>query len=581
MMVTDVIAESPIAEAPAPQGGTVDAPIARILSSRLASWGLVAVVCLLVFFVNLGGPALWDPQEARHAEIAREMLVTGNWITPTLGFRPDHDKPVFFHWLIALSMLGLGTTEAAARLPSAVTACLGVVVTSWWGSRFLNPFTGRLGALLLATTALYAGAGRVAVGDMVFSWWLVAAFFYGSAWVLDGRTRGHPIWPFYALLGLATLTKGPVALVLAFSTFAPFLYRARRLVHLRDLRVRQGMLVLFTVGGSWYVLAAVVDPAYIWEFLWTHNFMRFLNAEVGHPMSPFAYLYLLPGGLLPWSLYMPVVVYWLRSKDADYSPAREFCLLWIGVTFVFFSLSRAKLGSYMLPIYPPLALLIASALVPMLRREPLHRVAELCQRLVFVALALVTFAAPLAGFVAARMYAPEQSNRALLLVMAWPPALLGFRWLRVRRYDLLLAVQYSLVLCLTAGAFALGAPAVHDWNSLKKPAALLSFLPEATRLVVWRTNSLSMLFYAHREPEAVSGASEAAAALADPTPVALVAKQERLDLLRCFLRNEVFVWWAGGRVLVVNQPPPSGAGLQETRLSRAEPAACRGRGQSP
>jgi 4-amino-4-deoxy-L-arabinose transferase-like glycosyltransferase len=173
----------------------------------------LALVGLVLFGYRLGAPGLMDPDEGRYAEIAREFFVLKDWLIPHLNLLPYLEKPPLVYWLTALSFKVLGLSEAAARLPSAVSALAGVFLAYGLGRTLWGPTPGVLGALVLATCAGYVALGRLLTLDMTFALFLNLGIGLGYLALSRGRPR---LWPWaYVALGLAVLTKGPVALVLA------------------------------------------------------------------------------------------------------------------------------------------------------------------------------------------------------------------------------------------------------------------------------------------------------------------------------------------------------------------------------
>ena len=173
----------------------------------------LGLVGLVLFFYRLGAPGLMDPDEGRYAEIAREFFVLKDWLIPHLNLLPYLEKPPLVYWLTALSFKALGYTEAAARLPSAVSALGGVFLAYGLGRALWGPGPGVLGALVLASTAGYVALGRILTLDMTFALYLNLGIGLGYLALSRGQDR---LWPWaYLALALAVLTKGPVALVLA------------------------------------------------------------------------------------------------------------------------------------------------------------------------------------------------------------------------------------------------------------------------------------------------------------------------------------------------------------------------------
>jgi hypothetical protein len=554
------------------------APLARILVDTRVRLALVAAICGISFWFNLGGTALWDPDEGRHAEIAREMLASGRWLTPTLNGQPYHDKPVLFYWLTALSMHAFGQNAWAARLPSAITATTGVLLTAWWGTRFVGPLTGTVGALMLATTGLYVALGRLTMLDMAFSFWLSAALLYGSAWGLGGRSHVWPVWPVYALVALAVLTKGPVALVLATLTLGVFTYRTG--IPVREWRIGQGVLVFGLIAGSWYLAAAIVEPTYMRDFLWIQNVGRFTHGRVGHPLSVLAYAYLLPLGFLPWSFYWPLAAYTLRERGwRAPSPAIEFCLVWIAVTLIFFSISSAKLATYVLPVFPPLAIVTAAWLGEALRGAvPPTR--ELGYRIVFHVLEALCAGLGVAAIVMGLRFWPDAVLAGLVpLLLAVPlPLILGHMLVRRERYALLVPMTFLLMVAILVGFYGWFAPRLNHVFSLEPAAALTRYLPPERRVFTFDSPPGSLSFYIKDPVQRLATAAEVRDRLSETQPTAVVMKRKRLAELAAVMTSPAFVWWEGTRVkaLVVNRPPPPESGIAVVSLQKSRQSAVSG-----
>jgi len=320
-------------------------------------WLYVAGLALAgaaLFCWRLGAAGLMDPDEGRYAEIAREILVSKNWLLPHLNFVPYLEKPPLMYWLTALSFGGLGYTEWAARLPSALGAVVGVFLAYGLGRALWGAAAAWAGALVLATSAGYLAMGRLLTLDMVFSLFLNLALGLGYL-ALSRERQGLWLWA-YAALALAVLTKGPAALVLAGLIWGSWTLITRR--PLRSLVQPRSWLLGAALALPWFLYVQWRFPDFFRYFILEHHLGRFLGAEM-HPQPLYYYLPLLLGLLLPWSWLLPWA---LARRRALSDPARLFLLLWAGVVLVFFSLSRGKLPSYILPALLPLALLLGEAL---------------------------------------------------------------------------------------------------------------------------------------------------------------------------------------------------------------------------
>lgn len=544
--------------------------LGKFLAIRGVGVALVALTCALSFWFNLGGTTLWDPDEGRHASIAREMLASGQWLTPTLNGQPYHDKPVLFYWLVALSLQVFGHEAWAARVPSALAATAGVLATTGWGMRFIGPLTGTAAGLILATAGLWVGLGRLALLDMLFSVWMSLALFYGGGWAFGGRHHGWPVWPVYAALALATLTKGPAAPVLVAAIFIVVTYRTH--VPWRAWRPVHGAAVFAAVTGPWFLAAAIVSPSYVSEFLWTHNVRRFTTASVGHPLSFLGYFYWLPLTFLPWSLYWPGALHALRVRGLrGLPPPIEMCLVWVTVIFVFFTLSAAKLPTYMLPVFPPLALLTAVALGEVFRTESPPRARLLGYRVAFHALEVLAVALAVTAIVMGRLFWPDAIFSGLipLLLVVPIPVALGHFFLRKGRPTALVPTTFVFMALVLFGLYGWFAPWLNDAFSLASPALLTRQLPPGHRVFTLDSPPGSLSFYVEGPVLRLATLPEAAARLSETEPTAIVTKSKRLAELASLVSGPAYLWWESPRikVLVVNRPPPEGSGIPVVPLA--------------
>ena len=325
-------------------------------SSPWLSRGLIALVGLGLFVLRLGVPGLMDPDEGRYAEIAREMLLLKDWLIPHLNLVPYLEKPPLVYWLTSLSFTAFGFAEWAARLPSALAALAGLYLAYGLGRALWGERQGFLGAMVLATCGGYIVLARLLTLDMVFSFFLNSGIALG--YLALSRERRH-LWPWaYLALALAVLVKGPVALVLA-----GLIWGAAAL-----LRGRQALGALWC-PGCWALVAVVVLPWFVlvaWRypefprfFLWEHHVERYVNGVAYHAEPWWYFGPVLLGLLLPWTALVPWA---LGRRAATASGDRLFLLIWAGVVLVFFSLSRGKLPTYILPALLPLALLVGEGL---------------------------------------------------------------------------------------------------------------------------------------------------------------------------------------------------------------------------
>lgn len=538
----------------------------RIRASGVHPWliALAFLLPLLTFTVDLGTPSLWDPDEGRHAEIAREMLLSGEWLTPQLNFLPYREKSPVYYWLLATSMRAFGRkNEAAARLPSAVAGMIGVWAVLLWGWRHVRPLAGALAAIILATAAGYVGMGRMVFVDAVSGVVLgMALLAMGEALLAEPR---RPPLLFYGLLVAATLLRGPVALFLAIivaASFAAVLGDARRLRRLRPL-AGAALLALWIIPLA--IVVAARDPDYLPEFLWRHNVLQHLDQEFagGHPHWIFFYLWITPLLLLPWGIFLPWTLRDAFRTGGEQTPeARVYLLVWIGVFLIFYSFSATKLPSDMIPAFLPLALLTGRSLTRFLRRQPSGDLLDDPLLVGATVLFVAAILSPLVGYQVLLSLFPMYVEKVVYLLLLVPAAIAGLTAVGYRSRPGALGWIAACGLTAIVGLYHFGAETVSAYNSMEGPADLIALkLPRTAPLVSYRTTSHSLSFYSGRPVRAIEELSAAAPLLNDELPAALLTKERYLPEVRAVLRRSLYIWWEGDskKILLANRPPPLGA----------------------
>jgi 4-amino-4-deoxy-L-arabinose transferase-like glycosyltransferase len=320
-----------------------------------------AVVFVLLY--QLGGAALFEPDEGRNSEKAREILVLNDWVTPHENFHPVLDKPIFFYWLIALSFRLFGVSAWAARLPSALAA-LGCVLLVY---RFARTRWGRWealwAALILLTSTEFFILARVVIFDMTLTFLQTIALwaFYEVDHAEETSRRRIFCVIMYLALGAGTLIKGLIGVVIPGIVFLFYILLLRRWQILRKIYLIPGALLFFAVVLPWYLQADARNPGYLSYYIWSEHFGRYATATFDR-WEPW-YYFIVVGlvGFFPWTLLLPLVVkdHWKRAGDDK----TLFLILWAVLPFLFFSASKSKLPHYILPIFPALSILTAAALV--------------------------------------------------------------------------------------------------------------------------------------------------------------------------------------------------------------------------
>lgn len=353
----------------------IASPLER-LSNHARCWSTVATLLALVllsgalFFFRLGTPGLFDADEPAYAQAAREMLETGDWVTPHFNGQPRFDKPILFYWLLTLSYRVFGVSEFAARFWSALAAVILVGLLSSAGERWFGPPAGFVTGMAFMANLLSALLARAAVTDMLLTLFVTAAILAGvraiQADVVPGRRWARTAW---AAMGLAVLVKGPVGLLIpAMALGGSLLIFREWRTGIRRLLSWDSVILFGLITAPWYGLVLAANgQAFVEGFVIKHHLTRFAGVVSGHPGPLWFYLPVALVGFFPWSAYLPQAL----SRAVSIGRTREVkdpadrllvaCACWALGVFLFFSLAGTKLPSYLFPAFPAMALLVGAS----------------------------------------------------------------------------------------------------------------------------------------------------------------------------------------------------------------------------
>ena len=332
-------------------------------SSTLPGGALLALLLAfaVVWFATLDYRKLIKPDEGRYAEIAREMAVTGDWVTPRLNGIKYFEKPPLQYWATAAAFKAFGENEWTARLWGALTGFSGVLLAFFTGRALWGPRAGLLGAAALGSSALWVAIGHMNTLDMGLSFFLQLAL---SGLLLANRpaaaTTAQRRWMLvtWAAVALAVLSKGIVALVLCGGTLVVYSALCRDLGPWRRLHLGAGLPVFLAIAAPWFIAVSLANPEFPRFFFIHEHFERFLTTTHRRVQPAWYFLPIFLGGALPWTLIgvQAAVAAWRREGRADFQPGR-LLVVWTVFVFAFFSASGSKLPSYIRPMLPATAML--------------------------------------------------------------------------------------------------------------------------------------------------------------------------------------------------------------------------------
>ena len=342
-----------------PQTATLATPRAGVL--RQVLW-LTALLGLF-FGLFLGSRPLGTPDEARYAEIPREMVASGNYVTPRLDGVKYFEKPPLVYWLQASAIRAFGMSEWSLRFWTALLALFGCVTVYLAGRALFGAPAGIASAVVLATSFLYYMMSRIVTLDMAVSVLLSAALlaFLTGERAPPGWSRRLLLWAFYVFAALAVLAKGLIGFVIPAMIIGVWIIVLWDWRVLARMQLASGLVLFLAISVPWHVLVQRANPEFAWFYFVHEHFERYLTKSAHRYQPPWFFIPILLVGLFPWTLQL-----WPALKRAFAFPWRErarhrevlFLGLWAALVFVFFSISDSKLIPYILPVFPPLALLI-------------------------------------------------------------------------------------------------------------------------------------------------------------------------------------------------------------------------------
>ena len=326
------------------------------------SLGLLLFAAGVLFFAGLGRLPLLEPDEGRNAEVGREMLASGDWITPHFNGLAYLDKPAVFFWVVAASFKTFGVSEAAARLPSALMGMATLLLVWFLARRMFGDAAALRAGLIFAACPLALVLAREVIFDMTLTFLVTVAMV--AFWLVEESDFQRPWFDalMFAAMGLAVITKGFVGILIPL--MAILIYQAVRRRSREWLRLRWGWGLLALLGAAlpWFIAVSLRNPDFPRYAFWNESLKRFSTAAAHRGGGIFYYLPVFLGGFFPWSLFLLMAGWhrlrrWRELRQEAGRPIL-FLLSWAAWVFVFFTLSHSKLPTYFLPAIVPLSILM-------------------------------------------------------------------------------------------------------------------------------------------------------------------------------------------------------------------------------
>ncbi|HEU4340970.1 MAG TPA: glycosyltransferase family 39 protein [Candidatus Binatia bacterium] len=453
----------------------------------------------MIFFTGLGARDFWAPVEPRYAEIARVMFSNAEWIVPTVNGELYTDKPILYFWLVLIASHAVGVVnEWTVRLPSAIGA-LGLVLTTYaFGRDFFSPRVGFMAGAILATSVRAVWEGRWAHMDMLFTCFFTLSIYFAARAVFKLGSRNEMLLA-HSALALATLTKGLIGVVLPALIFLSLVIIRRDWRLILEARLPWGIIIFLLVAAPWFVLVdQATDGRWLREFFYIHHIQRYTAGE-GHREPFYYYLTTLPADFSPWTVLAIPALFASRSwRKAWSQPVVVFFVLWFSAVFLFFSLSDTKRDLYLLPLFPTLALLVATYMNDLTAGSLAQRSAYQVPALVlFAALTIIGLSFPAAAWIFRREVFWISLPASVLLAAG---GVFGIRFLRAREP---LKVFLSIVLLMVSISLYAPISIFPYLERFKSPRpfsdTIKTRVPSAAPLYVYADKMNDFNFYTERE----------------------------------------------------------------------------------
>lgn len=361
------------------------------IQTRHLWWLLIAVT--FIWFANLEYRTLIKPDEGRYAEIPREMVVSGDWVTPHLNDLKYFEKPPLQYWATATAYTVFGEHQWTSRLWTGLTGFAGILLVWFAGLRLFGREAASYAMLLLSSSLLYVLMGHINTLDMGVTFFLtlgIVGLLLGQSEYDISRQRNWMLLA-WAGLALAVLSKGLMGLILPGAALFIYCVAQRDFSVLKRMHWVAGLTVFLLITAPWFYLVMKANPEFFGKFFIYEHYTRFTTKELGRYQPWYYFVPVLLAGMLPWTVLMidTMLRTWRGSSQfGNAFNAERFLLIWALFIYVFFTVSGSKLPSYLLPMFPALALLMGKRIAEMRPRVLFWQIAPA----IIAALALLVLA---------------------------------------------------------------------------------------------------------------------------------------------------------------------------------------------
>jgi 4-amino-4-deoxy-L-arabinose transferase-like glycosyltransferase len=430
---------------------------------------VLLVLASVFFFFGAGEIAFLGPDEPRYSEVAREMFVSGDYISTRLCGCLWFEKPVLFYWLAAAAYHLFGVSEFAARFASGFAATVTTLSLYFALSRVVSIQFARLTSFALMTSGIFIAYSHAATPDMSLTMAMTVAILAGYlATKSTGRRELSLMILCFAAMGLGMLAKGLVSIVLVMAILLIWFAIAGRLHFLRWRNLPIWICAFFVVAAIWYLPVTMKHGwQFINEFFIEHHFKRYLTNTYGHPQPVYFFVFIAIAGVLPWTCFLLSAFARIRSlqpRKSELDSLLTLAWVWFFIPLIFFSISGSKLPGYLLPVFPALAIILGAELARFLsgERTRLLKISASLTALLMVILA--------GGFIWYLKKQGVQFSGGQIIFFVLPVLFAGlcvWAMLQAIRREAIACIA-AVVLSIIVGGSSLLFPKLNDEISLKK-----------------------------------------------------------------------------------------------------------------
>lgn len=515
--------------------------------ARKKEWKTWLFLSMAVFvsFFKLGSLLLFDVDEAVFSEATREMISTGDYITPTYNYEPRYDKPILFYWLMAIPFKIFGVTEFSARFTSAMFGTLLAAATFFFIKKLYGLRPAILAGLCLILSLEFFVYTHSAVTDMTLTFFITASlycFYLGHQVSAEPKSANKWYLLCWLSIALAALTKGVIGILFPIAIVFIYLAASKELGKIKPLLAPRFLLVFSAVALPWYIAQFYVNG---WEFfnafIIKHHFQRYTEVISSHSGPVYFYIPVILAGFFPWAAFLPNAIY-KGFKEKGPAPAGgkqgiyRFGTIWFLLIFIFFSISRTKLPNYIMPLFPAMAIITGLAINGIIEKGIKKAwLFTCCGFIVIVSLALAG-----TSFFALTRTSMEIT---FLPIFFWgvgisflAVAAFGFAMINERYRLVSIGGMAAATLVLLVFVRAYGAPPVNIY--LQKTLYQYSSyagknLPQGGELATYNINQPSIVFYSKRKIVKLDGQGglKELAGLANSKSIVVITKKENIKEL--------------------------------------------------